>query len=88
MFDEDVKTLTNMVVNLKVIESGDNFKEILDNLDKDNEYYDEIVKANENMLKLKEHYRDFEEKYYLSSVRSHIIFDMERKILDFLKGRI
>ena len=76
MFDEI--ELEKLVISLKVAETSENFKQLLDNYYKTSKYYDEIVRVSEQ--------ETIDKEILFLEFRGWLCFKLEQEILSYVKG--
>ncbi len=77
--------LTDMVQDLKIVESADNFEDILNNLSKDNVYYKMVEQAKESADNNSKEYGEIAYKTALIDLQAQAVANMEIDILTYLK---
>lgn len=84
MFNE--KELEQMVIDLKLGETSENFKEMLEKINENNKFYKELLKVYESIPTLKEEHKDFDEEMLFLEYRGWFCVRMEQEILSYVKG--
>lgn len=84
MFNE--KELEQMVVDLKLGETSENFKEMLEKINENNKFHKELLKVYESIPTLKEEHKDFDEEMLFLEYRGWFCVRMEQEILSYVKG--
>lgn len=77
--------LTDMVQDLKIVESADNFEDILNNLSKDNAYYKMTLQAKESADNDSKEYGEIVYRTALIDLQAQVVANMEIDILTYLK---